>query len=78
MFIQKDLINKKSSSELKILSLRDESITTILEDGNHNYSPSWSPDANSIVFASRHDGQTDIWQLNLNDNSKKNLSRRHI
>lgn len=71
----KDLINKKSSSELKILSLRDESITTILEDGNHNYSPSWSPDANSIVFASRHDGQTDIWQLNLNDNSKKKISQ---
>lgn len=72
---RKDLLSKKSSSELKILSLKDEIITTVLEDGNNNYSPSWNPDSSSIIYASTQDNQTDIWQLNLVDNSKKKISQ---
>ena len=71
----KDLLGKKSSSELKIISLKDEAITIVLEDDNYNYNPSWSPDSNSIIYASRHDSQTDIWQLNLTDKSKKKISQ---
>ena len=74
----KDMFNKERSSELKILFLKDETITTALEDGNDNYNPSWSIDSSSIIYASTQGNQTDIWQLNLADNSKKKISQDGI
>ena len=68
----------KSSSELRIVSLKDETVMTALEDGNNNNSPSWSLDSRSIIYASTHNKQTSIWQILLADNSKKQISQDGI
>ncbi len=71
----KDLFSKNRSSELNVLSLQNEVVITVLNDGSNNYSPSWSLGSSSIIYASTHNNQTDIWQLNLIDNSKKMISQ---
>jgi len=46
----------------------------VLTEGSSNWSPAWSPDGETIVFASDRDGDADIYAINLNTLEVKNLT----
>lgn len=74
-----DLPKQKPRAEIRALSLRDKTMTTLLNDENYNFSPSWHPDSDSIFYLSRQNNkQVDIWRFYLADSKKQKLSKNGL
>ena len=46
----------------------------MVTEGRSNWSPAWSPDGETILFASDRDGDADIWAITLDSLEMKNIT----
>lgn len=70
------ILYDKLVGETRHIFLLDRATNNVeqLTQGNDAYHPAWAPDGKSIVYASRRDGNADIYQLRLESSQEERLT----
>jgi Tol biopolymer transport system component len=60
-----NLLLYQQSGELKVLTLSDGTIRTVVEHGRGISSPSWGPGGDRIYYRAEREGRVDLWAVDL-------------
>ena len=63
-----------SSSEIYVMDADGRNQQRLTENGDHGWSPSWSPDGKRIAFSSGRDGNYEIYVIDADGDNPQNLT----